>query len=162
MALVVKKWFASSTPDANGNHVAITGREEGLLSWFLSLIKIDPTTTVEIKSDLVVFTKGSFEGTEHRIIPINSVCSAYYGYKKPWKEAVAIGLALLPVFGIGLIVGPLYYFLNKTLTVGIVEVSGWSGGFSFKRSVIEGQNISEKDAEKVIQIIRSLIESKTA
>jgi hypothetical protein len=75
---------------------------------------------------------------------------------------VALGLVLLPLFGLGLIVGPLYYFLNKTLTVGIIENSGWVGGFAFKRSVIEGQNITEDQAYKVIDIIRTLIEAKTA
>jgi hypothetical protein len=75
---------------------------------------------------------------------------------------LVILVLLLPFFGLGLLIGPLYYFLNKTLTVGIVENSGWVGGFSFKRSVIEGQNISEEHANKVIGIIRDRIESITA
>ena len=124
MALVIKKWSASATADANGNYVHISGRESGLISWLFSLVKIDPTTTIEVKDKIVIFTQGSLEGTEKRVIPIGSVCSTYYGYKKPWKEAVALLLLLLPVFGLGLIVGPLYYFFNKTLTVGIVENSG--------------------------------------
>lgn len=73
-----------------------------------------------------------------------------------------MGLLLTPVFFVGLVIGPLYYFLNKKLTVGVVEGSGWVGGFSFKRSVIEGQNIDEKKAYEVIDIIRALIEAKTA
>jgi len=76
--------------------------------------------------------------------------------------ALVLTALLTPVFFIGLIVGPVYYFLNKHLTVGVVEASGWSGEFSFKRSVIEGQNINEEEAYKVIEIIRSLIEAKTA
>ena len=62
----------------------------------------------------------------------------------------------------GLIIGPLYYVLSKNLTVGVVEASGWTGAFSFKRSVIEGQNISEEEAYEVIEIIRTLIEAKTS
>lgn len=93
---------------------------------------------------------------------MRSVCSAYYGYVKPWQMALVLGLLLFPIFFLGLIVGPLYYFLNKELTVGVVENSSWIGGFSFKRSVIEGQNIDENKAYEVIDIIRSLIEAKTA
>lgn len=161
MALVIKKWSASSTPDAAGNYVDILGREGGLISWLLSLLKIDPTTSIQISDNLVLFSQGSLEGTEHRVIPMQSICSAYYGYKKPWKEALVLGLILMPLFGLGLLVGPLYYFLNKTLTVGVVENSGWVGGFAFKRSVIEGQNITEKQAHEVIAIVRTLIEKKT-
>lgn len=162
MALVIKKWSASTTKDANGNYVHIVGREAGLIAWMLSLIKIDPVTSIEISDKVVMFAQGSLEGSEKRVIPLGSVCSSYYGYKKPWKEALVIGVVLLPLFGLGLIVGPLYYFLNKTLTVGVIENSGWVGGFSFKRSVIEGQNITEAQAHEVIDIIRTLIEQRTA
>lgn len=161
MALVVKEWKASYTPDENGTYIKLVGREEGLLSWFLALLKIDATTSVEIKENVVLFSEGSLEGSEIRVIPIASVCSTYYGYKKPWKEALVLGLVLLPVFGIGLIIGPLYYFLNKTMSVGIVENSGWAGGFAFKRSVIEGKNIDEKGAYQIIDIIRTIIEKKS-
>jgi len=162
MALVLKKWHASKTANENGNYVHLIGREAGLLAWLLSLVGIDPTTEVEIREHLIVFTAGSLAGREKRVIPMKSVCSAYYGYKKPWKEALAIGVLLTPVLLIGLIAGPLYYFLNKELTVGVVEASSWVGGFSFKRSVIEGKNIDEKNAYEVMDIIRSLIEAKTA
>lgn len=162
MALVLKKWHASKTANENGNYVHLIGREAGLFAWILSLIGIDPTTEVEIRENLIVFTSGSLAGREKRVIPMKSVCSAYYGYKKPWKEALGIGILLTPVLLIGLIAGPLYYFLNKELTVGVVESSSWIGGFSFKRSVIEGKNIDEKNAYEVMDIIRGLIEAKTA
>jgi hypothetical protein len=162
MALVIKRWAADRVANGDGNFVHIIGREAGLLSWLLSLVKVDPTTEVEVKERLVVFTKGSLEGSERRVIPLSSVSSAFYGYKKPWKEALVLGLILLPLFGVGLVVGPLYYFLNKQLTVGIVEVSGWAGGFAFKRSVIEGANIDERQAHEVIEIIRERVEARTA
>ncbi|MFO1253137.1 MAG: hypothetical protein U1E77_18850 [Inhella sp.] len=162
MALVIKHWSASRTPDASGNYVHLVGREAGLFAWLLSLLGIDPTTEIEIKDKLIVFTAGSLSGKQKRVIPMQSVCSAYYGYIKPWQMAVVLGVLLLPFFFVGLLVGPLYYFLNKELTVGVVENSGWSGGFAFKRSVIEGQNIDESKAYEVIDIIRSLIEARTA
>ena len=162
MALVLKKWYASSSPNADGNYVHLVGREAGLFAWLLSLLGIDPTTEVEIKDDLIVFSAGSLSGKERRVIPMRSVCSAYYGYEKPWKAALVIGLLLMPFFFLGLLVGPLYYVLNKKLSVGIVEMSGWIGGFAFKRSVIEGQNIDEQKAYEVINIVRVLIEKKTA
>ncbi|MDO9094198.1 MAG: hypothetical protein Q7U99_16360 [Rubrivivax sp.] len=162
MALVLKQWKMAKTADAQGNYVHLVGREGGLLAWLLSLLGIDPTTEIEIKDKIVVFTVGSLAGREKRVIPINSVCSAYYGYEKPWKMALVIGAVLMPLFFVGLLAGPLYYFLNKQLSVGVVENSGWSGSFAFKRSVIEGQNIDENSAYEVIEVVRMLVERKTA
>ena len=162
MSLVIKKWYAGNESNEDGDYVHLVGREAGLLSWALSLFKIDATSEVEIKDNLIKFTSSSLAGQEKRIIPMNSITSAYYAYEKPWKMALVLTLLLTPVFFIGLIVGPLYYFLNKNLTVAFVEASGWVGSFSFKRSVIEGQNINEDEAYRVIDIVRTLIEAKTA
>jgi hypothetical protein len=161
MALVLKKWHASRTPDANGNYVHLVGRQPGLLAWILSKLGIDPTTEIEVKDDIVIFSSGSLAGRETRVIPLRNVCSSYYAYEKPWKEALVIGIVLFPFLMIGLIAGPLFYWLNKTLSVGVIESSSWVGGFSFKRSVIEGKNIQEAEAYEVIDIIRHLIEKQT-
>lgn len=160
MALVIKKWYAATTPNVDGNFVHLVGREAGLFAWLLSVVGLDPTTEVRINSNLIVFTSASLSGRTTRVIPMQSLTSAFYGYEKPWKEALVLTLVLMPVFFVGLLVGPLYYFLNKKLAIGVVEASSWSGGFAFKRSVIEGQNIDEKSAYKVIDIVRSLIEKK--
>lgn len=162
MALVIKKWYASETPNGDGNYVHIIGREAGLFSWLLSIFKIDPITEVEVKDNIIKFTSSSLAGKEKRIIPLRSITSTFYGYKKPWQMALALTLLLFPVFFIGLIVGPLYYILNKSLTVAVVESSSWVGSFSFKRSVIEGQNINEDQAYEVIEIIRKVVEKKSA
>lgn len=161
MALVIKKWYASRTANEEGNYVHLVGREAGLLDWILSQMGIDSTTEIEIKDHLIIFKVASLAGKQTRVIPMKSVCSAYYGYLKPWKLALILGVVLLPIYFLGLIVGPLYYFLNKNLSVNVVETSGWDGGFSFKRSLIEGQNIDENKAYEVFDIIRSLIEAKT-
>jgi len=160
MALVIKKWFASSTPNERGVFVHLVGRQAGAFAWLLSAVGLDPTTEIEITKDTIVFTAASLAGRTTRVIPIHSLTSAFYGYEKPWQMALLIGALLTPVFFIGLVAGPLYYFLNKTLSVGVVEASGWHGGFAFKRSVIEGQNIDEKQAFKVIDVVRQLIEAK--
>ena len=162
MSLVIKKWYANNEPNENGDYVHLMGREAGLLSWLLSLFKIDATSEVEIKDNLIKFTSSSLAGQEKRIIPMNSITSAYYAYEKPWKMALFLTALFMPLFFAGLIIGPAYYFLNKNLTVAVVESSGWVGVFSFKRSVIEGQNINEEEAYSVIEIIRKLIEAKTA
>ena len=62
MALAIKKWYASTTKNENGNYVHLIGREAGLFAWLLSVIGIDPTTEIEISDNMIVFTAGSLSG----------------------------------------------------------------------------------------------------
>ncbi|MFZ4735505.1 MAG: hypothetical protein ACOYM9_06155 [Bradymonadia bacterium] len=158
MALVIKKWRAEETTDAEGNYVYIHGREEGLLSWLLNVVGIDATTTFRVTDETVIFEQGSLAGDSQRIIPISSLSSSFFGFFKPWREALALGLVLLPAFGLGLFVGPLYDYLNKKLGLGVVEVSGLTSGIEFKRPLIEGQNIDENQSRRVIAILRTVTE----
>lgn len=178
MSLVIKKWFASTTPNEEGNYVHLVGRKSGLVSWVLSLMKIDAVSEVKVQGNLIKFTTSSLAGREKRVIPLKAITSAFYAYEKPWKKAVAIlgssvflivasmfsyEMSFLSSFGfLGIIGGVVYYILNKKIKVAVVEASGWTGEFAFKRSVIEGQNINEKQAYEVIDIIRELIEKKTS
>lgn len=176
--LVIKEWKANSQPvDSEGNYVSITGRQGGLIAWVLAILKIDPTTTIKVSPDRVEFSCASLSGTEYRMIPILSVCSTYYGYFKPWKSALAIvalfaffavqlaaasqsGAAAFILFLIGVGISVIYYFLSRTLTLGFVEHSGVVNGIRFKRSVIEGIEISQEQGNHICKVTQSLIESK--
>jgi len=175
--LVLRSWKVDTKPiDANGNYVDISGRQSGLLSWFLALLGVDPTTTIKIGPVRVEFHQSSLSGISTRMIPLQGICSTYYGYYKPWKEALAI-IVLCSVLGnvimaagswtgallvwlLGLVLGFLYYFLNKTLTLGFVENSGVANGIQFKRSVIENVAVDADQARVVCEITQSLIEQK--
>lgn len=182
-ALVIKSWKAESKPiDGNKNYVSITGRKSGLVAWLLSLLKIDPSTTINVGLDRVEFTSASLAGTASRLIPLQGVCSTYYGYHKPWKQATSIfmlfafvglslamgsaergspgGMSLVVATAAGLVIALVYYFLNRTLTLGFVEHSGVVNGIVFKRSVIENLDINHEQAKAVCVIIQRLIELK--
>ena len=178
--LVIKEWKAANEPiDADGNYIRITGRQGGLIAWLLALMKVDPTTSIKVSQERVEFSSASLSGTEHRMIPILSVCSTYYGYYKPWKAAVGIfilfafiaaqiagvagsGIGAFVVFALGLVISLLYYFLSRTLTLGIVEHSGVISGIKFKRSVIEGVEISPAQGAYICKIVQFLIEARRA
>ncbi|MEO7108189.1 MAG: hypothetical protein ABIZ09_17570 [Rhodoferax sp.] len=184
-ALVIKAWKAEGKPiDDKNNYVNITGRESGLIAWVLSLVGVDPTTTIRVGMDRVEFSSSSLAGTQSRLIPLQSICSTYYGYHKPWKASVGI-LAIFLFFGtsiasafaeggsrsggasvflgagvVGFVFAAIYYFLNRTLTLGFVEVSGVISGIHFKRSVIENIDVNEAQAKSVCTIVQRLIEAK--
>lgn len=184
-ALVIKAWKAESKPiDQHQNFVRITGREGGLIAWVLSLMRIDPVTTIKVGLDRIEFSSASLAGIESRLIPLQNICSSYYGYHKPWKQAVSILVAFVfigstiasaladgnpqgasptPVLAsvvAGLVAALLYYFLNRTLTLGFVETSGVVSGIRFKRSVIENLDINQEQAKRVCIIVQRLIEAK--
>ena len=161
-ALVLKSWKADyEVVSEENNHISIRGREAGLLSWFLALVKIDPSTKMDVSERKVRFTVASLSGSTNRLIPLERISSTYYGHHKPWKEALILGLVLGSfTMGIGAIVGLIYYFLNKTLTIGIVEYSGVVNSIQFKRSVLENVTINEDEAKRVCDIVQHLIEAK--
>lgn len=174
MELVIKQWSVSSTPDDSGEYVRIHGREAGLLRFLLSLVGIDPTTTLAVDARSVRFEQGSLAGFEKRVTPLTSVSTASYGYFKPWIAAIIIagwGVAMLvfipmvfiPVIGwvIGLlflILAPIFYLLNTQFFLRIVDHSGGKPiQIIFKRSVIEGKSIDQDSGEQIVGIIEMLL-----
>lgn len=169
MALVVKSWKVTTQPAAGEPNVSIVARDSGLLSFVLSIVGIDATATLQVSQRHVFYEKGSLSGFERRFVPLEHVASTLYGRIKPWKKtgvlvALSIGLggAMGGVFGVllaivGMALSLMYYYLNRTLTIGVTVVSGQQFELSFSRSVLEGQEVNEAAAEKVIKVIEHLI-----
>lgn len=175
---VIKEWFASETPNRDGIYVHIRGRKGGLMSFILSFAGIEPTVSLVVDRENVRFRVGSWTGFKSWVTPLQKLCSGHYGYSKPFWGTVfwiIVGVALLLAsygqrgdalrlavgLGIVVILGAIaYYFLNKTLVLGLTYVGG--GGvhsgdqFAFKRSVIEGKNIDEIAAERIVAIIEMI------
>ena len=104
------------------------------------------------------------------------------GYEKPFVKALMITILLAflgsgagaaitngpgGLFGglfvgglVGLVIGCISYFLNKVFTLGFTMNSGEVTWIRFKRSVIEGQAIDQSQAEYVVQLVESLVESR--
>lgn len=180
MAYVIKSWRAAEQPDEKTHFVTIKGRKEGIISWLLARFGIDPTVTIIVSDTRIEFSEASLSGSTRRLIPLSSVCSSVYGYHKPWKQALGIAAFIIWIsvtiasathgdfsfgglFGgmlIAVFVAFLYFFLNRTLTLGFVEHSGVLSAIQFKRSVVENQDINEAQARYVCQIVQALIEAR--
>lgn len=185
--LVLKSWYASNAPMADGSFIHITGRRSGFIGWLFALLGIDPVTTLKVSATRIEFHASSLTGTAHRITPLGSVSSSYFGYHKPLFAAIFVGLfvGFLSMSLIGLvifaIVGPgaagtllgllsaavfgilaafLYFKFNKTQTIGFVEVSGFGCEIRFKPSVIEGVNVDEAQAKYAAELMQHLIQSR--
>ena len=166
-AYVIKTWHASDETDANGNYIHITGRAGGLISWLFNLLGISPTVELKVSAEQISFVEGSWGGLVQYNTPLENVCATLYGYTKPWKEALIIGLvfgmATFFLMGIpGILIGIIYYFLNKTLTVGFTDMGGRASYINFKRSIIEGHNVDEQAAAETCRIIQTRVQKVTA
>jgi hypothetical protein len=189
-AYVVTTWKANNQPiDDKQNYVHIRGRAMGIVSWFLSLLKISPTVSLEISNARIAISEGSLSGSANRVLPLENVCSTFYGYRKPIREAIALGVFLAIVcfnffagsttqqgygFGvrtfnagtgtlgalIGVAIAVVYYIFNKKLTVGFVENSGVINTIAFKGSMIEGQQVDEQSAKYVAELTQALIDER--
>jgi hypothetical protein len=163
---VINSWKAQDAPiEGSDEYVRIKGRAGGLLSWLLTLVKISPSISLVVSADKITFEEGSLAGSLVFHTPLENTSSTFYGYTKPWKAAVAIGIVLGAVtwfllFIPGIIAGLLYYYLKMTLTVGYSEMGGQVHAISFQRSVIEGQKIDEAQAARVCRIIQNLIDAR--
>lgn len=175
MALVIKSWSIKSNPSPGEPYVKVVARESGFWSFVFSLLGIDATTTLQVSSTRIEFERGSLSGFVRRLTLFGHISSTFYGRHKPWKTALAFfgictsigsaihnGWGFLLFFLVGLLGGGLYYFLNRELMIGFVEDSGTTAVITFKRSVIEGQEIDEDQLQKLIAVIENLIKKQTA
>ncbi len=180
MALVLKSWEVDESPvDREGNFIKIKGRHGGLISFFLSLVGVDPTVTIKINSQRLEFTKASLAGGKTSFIPLASLTSTHTGFHRPWQTALVIaviGISLgapigrlaggfvgflitLGVFLGGVILAVIYYMLNREITLGFIEGSGVGYQIDFKRSVIENIDVNEKRARQACDIVQDLIQA---
>lgn len=172
-AMVVKE---VSVKDEGNLRVRIVARKAGLVSFVLTALGIDTTTTFELFTDRLMFSEGSIFGQMKTCMPLSALSVATGGFFKPLMDLIiGIGLAiagigtflpgggpfsvLLMLFGVAFIV---WYFLSKSLLISVVSNSGWVGAICFKRCVIEGVNVDYSTALKVIDVMNELVMMQTS
>ncbi len=145
-------------------YVKIKGRKSGIFAWFLTILGIDNTTTLEVYENRIEFTEGSLSGRVKEMIPLSSICNLGTGYLKPTLLLMLAGFFLLmalPTFGVSLIftvIFGIFYFLRKSMLLYAIPNSGNGPVILFKRSIIENVSLSEKDAYRIIDLISDLVD----
>ena len=165
-ALVVKEIKLN---EAGPQYVHIVARKAGVIAFLLSVIGIDSTTTFDVYADKLDFSQGSLSGYIKSCMPLSSMTVATGGYVKPFIELILGILCVFPgaifTFGISALIGLIliiHYFLSKTLLIQVVASSGWDATICLKRSVIEGIEINQATADKIVDLIKNLVMAKTA
>lgn len=175
MSLVVKKFFVSNTPREDGVYVEIVARQSGFFAWLFALFKLDPSYCLKILFDKVTYEASSLHGFTRVIMPIHSVSSIYFGTVRPWRKALfwlmlfffgayaagSAGSSMWAVISVlvGIVVAALVFILNRELCVGVNEITASTYELNLKRSVIEGQEISEAKLAEISQIFTALLDA---
>lgn len=173
--LVVKKFFVSNTPREDGVYIEIVGRQSGLIAWLFALLRIDPTLEMRVRYTKVEYVVSNFTGFTRIVLPIESVSSVFFGVHRPWKKAVGWLLffvvlaymaaemgstgATLGLLVVGLIIAILVFVFNRLRQIGFTDVTGDDYALVLKRSVIEGQEISESQLDEITRIVLALLDA---
>ena len=165
-ALVVKEIKIN---EVGPQYVHIVARKAGIIAFLLSILGIDSTTTFDVYADKLDFSQGSLSGYVKSCMPLSSMTVATGGFVKPFMDLLIGILCVFPgsvfTFGISAIFGLIFiihYFLSKTLIIQVVASSGWDATICLKRSVIEGVEINQATADKIVDTIKDLVMAKTA
>ena len=146
-------------------YIRLVGRKAGLIDWFLTMIGINTTTILEVYADRIEYSYGSLSGRMLEVIPLSKTSNLMCGYFKPVIFLVLAAIFFFTAFvtfGLTLIFTGIFtflYYFRKSTLVSIIPNSGSATTVAFKRSLIEGQNITEEEAQQIIKIISDLVES---
>lgn len=150
---IVQQWEVSPTPHPTTHqYVNISARAPGLMSAIMSVIGMSAISKLALYDDTLVLEEGSLSGQATQMIPLDKITSVTYGFAKPYKEAMIMGITLgLFTFGIGAIVGIIYYFLLKTVNITVTASGGVVSTLSLKNGGSGG--VTPEQVGEVAQMI---------
>lgn len=172
--LVLQKFFLDSTGRAP-NLVEIQGRAQGFISWLLTAMSLDATTSLIVTRNEISFRSAKLSGERAIVVPLSSVASLQYGYSKPiiliWLSVIIVGLSLwagLSMNNSWLLLGGfalsaillIAYVFSKKMAIAIETNGGMPPfGLSFKRGVIEGISVDLAQTRSAVEFINWAIQT---
>ena len=179
-ALVLKKFNVDPNAEAT-EHIEIQGRQAGITAFILSLMGIDPTTTLLCNTQRIEVTEASFFGKTSITIPLTAVTGIQGGYTKskfllfatiislflalsslftpsdPYSESSGSGLMGFGLFLVFAIVFFIFYALKKQMSVGVQNGGDSISGLAFSRSVIEGVDVDINKVNETVDLMTKVV-----
>jgi uncharacterized membrane protein YgcG len=175
-SIVLNRFRVTEDPSAK-TVVELGGRASGIISWVMTLLRLEPKTEFVVTESEVSIRAASLSGTRVEYIPLEDVRGTICGY---YRSLPALVVAVL--FGLGFIlaglagffetnredagsemqaafaclvvaaVALLIYFLSKRISI-IID-NGNYYGVIFKRSVVENVSVDLPQALRAIAAIK--------
>lgn len=173
-APLVLRRFQIDETGVSGANVWIEARQPGIVSFLLTMVGLDPNSSLRVTRGSISFQNSSVFGMNQVSTPLANIGAFVGGYKKPFWALVFSGLMMLfglslaltedggilfGLFAILALFGLIYYYLQKTMFMGFETSGGGTYGFAFKASVLEGVGVDINRVEGTIAYVNSLISS---
>ena len=173
-APLVLRRFQIDETGVSGANVWIEARQPGIVSFLLTMVGLDPNSSLRVTRGSISFQNSSVFGMNQVSTPLANIGAFVGGYKKPFWALVFSGLMMLfglslaftedggilfGLFAILALIGLIYYYLQKTMFMGFETSGGGTYGFAFKASVLEGVGVDINRVEGTIAYVNSLISS---
>lgn len=190
MAYVIRAWKADNQPiDGQKNYVVIHARKAGLVAFILTALGVETDVTMKVNAKRFELHTKSVFGFHRRQVPLEMISSTDCGHggpgwqaaavfvaaffvavwcgvfltypaveNRPWMAWLVLGFSAVAAAGVALV----YYVLNKTFFIRLVECSSFANVIAFKPSLIEDVVIDEDDARLVCDLIQGLVEHRLA
>lgn len=164
--LVIRK-FNVHENGSNGKYLEIIGRASGLISWILTLMKLDTLTTLYLETDRLFVKTSSLSGETHTVMPLGAIESTQCGFS---KSMIWLALAVIVVLGgmssgeggefiVSLIIGAIFfvmYFLSKRMFISVTAGST-TVAITFKKGVIEGVSVDIDNTLAALKLLNLMI-----
>lgn len=154
--------------------VDIQGRDEGVISFFLTLLRLDDATSLKCFRDRIEYKSSSLFGESTVTIPLLQVTGIVGGFTKPIGYLIVafiffvatilfsfiISNAAAFIIPIGFIIIAILvyqYFVSKTLSIGVQNGGDKVYGLQFKKSVIEGVGVNINLVREAIDVINNAV-----
>jgi hypothetical protein len=164
--LVIRKFHIDEN-GSEGKFIEIEGRATGLISWILTILKLDTLTILQLKGDQLKVKASSLSGEVHTVMPLSAIETTQCGFSKSliWLNLAVIAFLYGVVSGDGgvfllmlllaVVFGAIYYFSKRiflSATAGDTKVA-----IAFKKGVMEGTNIDFDRTLTAIQLLNKLV-----
>jgi hypothetical protein len=182
-APLVLKTFQIDYTGHSGAHILIEGRQPGIYAMILTMLGLEPISSVKVTGGAISFRSTSLSGMDQVTAALTSVGAFIGGYRKPigylvasvvstiagfvlWLSLMDIGEAAgidsiyLFYLGMGLsLIFVIVYSISKEMYIGF-ETSGGAKHFMvFRRSILEGVPVDISRIEEAINLVNGLISS---
>jgi hypothetical protein len=185
--LVLRRFKVSEAPP-DGVFVDISGRPSGVLSWLLTVLRLDDETRLQVSATHISLKHASLRGQLETFVPLGQVGSTRCGFRRPLGMLVLSVLAALMslvaflysrlaagrnsqhvviLAFIGLVLAAIFliaYYLMKQMVIAVGDNTArgyW--GVAIMPSVIEGATVDSTRLLRAAELInRKILEAQLA
>jgi len=175
----ILKTFQVDESGLTGCYLAVQCRAQGLVSYILNLMKLEPTTSLVVSEGVVSIEISSIKGKSKTMTPITQVAGFHGGYTKPFDLIVSgfmfafifnIGDWLLVTlgdlfigltfFGIAFLLGfVVLYVFSKKLYLGYETSGGEMYMLEFKKGVLGSISVDIDKVNHALDLVNGILHS---